>query len=86
MNKKERIAKIDLRMAQLKARKQRIEASERARKRKMDTQRKILLGAALLTRLQQEDNKAEDLLVWLRGALTEKDRGRLDKLNEDLSS
>ncbi len=64
---------------QLNARIQKIQALENAKKRKVDTQVKILLGAALLTRLDQNDERAQGLLVWCKSALSQRDQERLEK-------
>ena len=63
---------------QLNARIQREKSKEAEKKRKLDTQAKILLGSALLNRLESNDPKANDLLQWCRDALTDKDKIRLD--------
>lgn len=63
---------------QINARIQKIKTKEGARKRKADTAVKILLGAALLKRIGENDEKAAGLLDWCRSILTEKDQARLD--------
>ncbi len=67
---------------QINARLQKITARENTKKRKADTTVKILLGAALLTRLKLEDDKAEDLLKWCRSVLSERDQVRLARAME----
>ncbi len=64
---------------QINARIQKIRARENVTKRKYDTTAKVLLGAALLLRLEENDEKAQELLRWCRSVLSDRDKERLDK-------
>lgn len=65
----ERIAALESRLRQEKARKQQIEARKRAieskRKRSEDTRRKILVGAAILTKVERGEWPQDKLLAVL---------------------
>ena len=63
---------------QLNAKIQQAKAKESAKKRKLETQAKILLGSSLLNRIQSNDEKADSIFKWCREALTDKDKERLD--------
>ncbi len=63
---------------QLNAKIQQAKAKETEKKRKLETQAKILLGSALLNRIQSSDEKADSIFKWCREALTDKDKERLD--------
>lgn len=63
---------------QLNAKIQQAKAKESAKKRKLETQAKILLGSSLLNRIQSKDEKADSIFKWCREALTDKDKERLD--------
>ena len=63
---------------QLNAKIQQAKAKETEKRRKLDTQAKILLGSALLNRIQSSDEKADSIFKWCREALTDKDKNRLD--------
>lgn len=73
----ERIQGLEDKLQQLKARQARVEARKRAlasrRARKDDTRRKILAGAALLARIDQDRFPASELRTWLDEALTRND-------------
>ena len=74
----EKLDKLIKQRDQLNAKIQKEKSKESERKRKLDTQAKILLGSALLNRINSNDSKADELFRWCREALTEKDRVRLD--------
>lgn len=63
---------------QLNAKIQAAKSKETQKVRKQQTQAKILLGQALLSRLENNDGKAEDIYGWCRDTLTDKDKARLD--------
>lgn len=78
----EKLDKLIKQRDQLNARIQKEKSKESERKRKLDTQAKILLGSALLNRINSNDSKADELFRWCREALAEKDRVRLDSALE----
>ncbi len=63
---------------QLNAKIQQAKAKETEKRRKLETQAKILLGSSLLNRIQSNDEKADSIFKWCREALTDKDKERLD--------
>ena len=71
------IAALETKLKQAKARKQKIEAQKRAAERKVersqDTRRKILVGAAILAKVEREDWPKEKLLAMLDSTLTRND-------------
>jgi hypothetical protein len=73
----ERISSLETRLQQLKVRQARIEARKRAlsqrRSRKEDTRRKILVGAIVLTRVEQGLLPESELRTWLDAALSRAD-------------
>jgi len=73
----ERIATLETKLKQEKARKQQIEARKRAaeskRQRSQDTRRKILIGAAVLARVERGEWPQAKLLAVLDAALTRAD-------------
>jgi hypothetical protein len=73
----EQIATLEDRLKQLKLRQQRIDARQRAlqaqRQRKAETRRKILVGGAVLAKVQRGEIAAEQLRDWLDQALTRAD-------------
>jgi hypothetical protein len=73
----ERITATEGRLKQLKAKQQRIEARRKAvetnRARKADTRRKILIGAVVLTKIERNEFKQEQLNMWLNEALVRPD-------------
>ncbi len=70
----ERIKQTEERLKQLKARKQQLEARKRAieakKNRSDDTRRKILLGAAILQKVESGEWKRERMLALLDATLT----------------
>ncbi len=70
----ERIKQAEERLKQLKARKQQLEARKRAieakKNRSDDTRRKILLGAAILQKVESGEWKRERMLALLDAMLT----------------
>jgi len=72
-----KIAELEEKLRQLKAREQAVEARRRSlessRARKADTRRKILVGAVVLARVERGDIAAADLRGWLDQALTRGD-------------
>lgn len=66
----DRLEKLKKQQEQLKARIQSLEAGQKTRERKKDTQRKILLGALVLEKLKRGDPVAESLRAELDGYLT----------------
>jgi septal ring factor EnvC (AmiA/AmiB activator) len=73
----ERIDSLEDRLKNLKARRQRIEARERTvenrRTRREETRRKILVGAIVLAKVDQEVLAESTLRSWLDKALTRSD-------------
>lgn len=79
----ERIAALEEKLKQEKAKKQKIEARKRAaelqKKRSDDTRRKILVGAAVLAKVDRGEWPKEKLLSMLDNALTRpEDRALFD--------
>jgi len=77
LNRVEKIAQLEEKLRQLKAREQAIEARRRTlesrRSRKVDTRRKILVGAIVLAKVERGEIARADLTRWLDGALTRSD-------------
>ena len=73
----ERIAALQERLQQLKAQQQRVAARQKSlesrRQRKIDTRRKILVGAMLLARVGQGRISEAELHDWLDEVLTRPD-------------
>jgi hypothetical protein len=73
----ERIATLEAKLKQEKARKQLIEARKRAAesklKRSQDTRRKILIGAAILAKVERDEWPEAKLLALLDATLTRSD-------------
>lgn len=73
----ERIATLQERLQQLKARQHRAAARQKSlesrRERKADTRRKILVGAAVLARIERGLIPEAELRDWLDEALTRPD-------------
>lgn len=65
----ERLENLRKRRAALDAELGRLEARERAEKRKQDTRRKILLGAVVM---QEMENHPDEIGVWARKLLAER--------------
>ena len=75
--RRSRIADLEQKLRQLKAREQAVEARRRTlesrRSRKADTRRKILVGAIVLAKVEQGEFPHERLQSWLDAALTRVD-------------
>ncbi len=73
----EQITVLETRLKQLKAKQQRVEARRRSiearRTRKVDTRRKVLIGAVVLARIEQGRFPETELRAWLDEALTRDD-------------
>ncbi len=73
----ERIAALEAKLKQEKAKKQQIEARKRAveskKKRSDETRRKILVGAAILAKVERGEWPQEKLLALLDASLTRAD-------------
>jgi len=73
----ERIAALEAKLKKEKAKKQQIEARKRAietkKKRSEDTRRKILVGAAILAKVERGEWPGEKLLAMLDLSLTRAD-------------
>ena len=73
----ERIAALETKLKQEKAKKQQIEARKRAAeskaKRSIDTRRKILVGAAILAKVERGEWPQDKLLALLDASLTRAD-------------
>ena len=76
----DRIATLEAKLKQEKAKKQKMEARKRAfeskKKRKDDTRRKILVGAVVLAKVERGEWSKEEFLEMMKKALIHKnDRG-----------
>ena len=73
----ERIAALETKLKQERAKKQQIEARKRAAesraKRSQDTRRKILVGAVILAKVEHGEWPKERLREWMDKALTRAD-------------
>ena len=73
----ERIAALETKLKQEKSKKQQIEARKRAAeskaKRSIDTRRKILVGAAILAKVESGEWPQDKLLAMLNASLTRAD-------------
>lgn len=73
----ERITALETKLKQEKAKKQKIEALKRAAeskaKRSIDTRRKILVGAAILAKVERGEWPQDKLLTMLDASLTRAD-------------
>ena len=80
----DRIAGLEDKLRQLKARQARAEARQRAllsrRARKDDTRRKILAGAIVLAKVEAGELESERFRLWLDQALTRADDRALFEL------
>jgi len=80
------IANLEAKLKQAKAKKQQIEARKRAmetkEERAKDTRRKILVGAAILTKVERGEWPKEKLLAMLDSTLTRPDDRALFSLSE----
>lgn len=80
----EQITALEGRLKQLKAKQQRVEARRRSieakRTRKVDTRRKVLVGAIVLARIEQGRFPEAELRAWLDEALTRDDDRALFEL------
>lgn len=79
------IASLEAKLKQAKAKKQQIEARKRAleskEERAKDTRRKILVGAAILAKVERGEWPKEKLLAMLDGSLTRPDDRSLFNLS-----
>jgi len=82
----ERIAHLEAKLKQEKAKKQQVDARKRLAeskaKRTIDTRRKILVGAAILARVEHGEWPRDKLIEMLNAALTRADDRALFGLNE----
>jgi len=69
----DKIAAIDKKIAVLEARKQRLEAFVKTNDRKLDTRRKIIIGAAVL-KLASEDDSFKKMVLNIIDSLSERDQ------------
>lgn len=73
----EQISTLEEKLKLLKLRHQRIEARKKSieskRERKADTRRKILIGAVVMTKVEQKEMDPEILQGWLDHALSRAD-------------
>jgi hypothetical protein len=80
----DQISTLEERLKQLKLRAQRIEARKKSidakRERKADTRRKILVGAIVMAKVEQQVMDEKLLRGWLEEALTRSDDRALFKL------
>lgn len=80
------IANLEAKLKQAKAKKQQIEARKRAletkEERAKDTRRKILVGAAILAKVERGEWPREKLLNMLDASLTRSDDRALFSLSE----
>ena len=79
-----KIAELEEKLRQLKAREQAVESRRRSlesrRARKVDTRRKILVGAIVLARVERGEISEAELRRWLDAALTRQDDRQLFNL------
>jgi hypothetical protein len=70
----DQITTLQTRLLQLKLRQQRVEARQQAiaagRERKVDTRRKILLGAVIMNRMKDSESTRQEVLSWLDAELS----------------
>lgn len=82
----ERIAELETKLKQERAKKQQIEARHRAAasklKRSQDTRRKILVGAAILAKVERGEWPRDKLLAMMEATLTRDDDRALFGLPE----
>jgi len=80
----DRIATLEAKLKEAKAKQQQIEARQRAadakRTRQQDTRRKVLVGALILSRVERGEWPREKLLAMLDAALTRADDRALFEL------
>lgn len=80
----EQITVLETRLKQLKAKQQRVEARRRSiearRTRKIDTRRKVLVGAVVMARVEQGRFPEAELRAWLDESLTRDDDRALFEL------
>lgn len=80
----DRIATLEAKLKEAKAKQQQIEARQRAadakRYRQQDTRRKVLVGALILSRVERGEWPREKLLAMLDAALTRADDRALFEL------
>ena len=84
VNFSERIATLEDRLKQLKAKQHQVETRRRAleskKKRKDDTRRKILVGAIVLAKVERGEFSDSKLRQWLSESLTRPDDRELFEL------
>lgn len=76
----ERLEKLKAQKAQIEARLAKLEAAEKAKERKLDTRRKVILGG-LVVKSINEGTMPPAVAAWLRGqwsAIAERDRSILE--------
>ena len=80
----DRISDLEAKLKALKTKQQRVDARARAlasrRAREEDTRRKILIGAAVLARVDRNELDHDDLQAWLDAHLTRDDDRALFEL------
>lgn len=80
----DRIATLEAKLKEAKAKQQQIEARQRAadakRSRQQDTRRKVLVGALILSRVERGEWPREKLLAMIDAALTRADDRALFEL------
>lgn len=73
----DKISKLEVQLKQAKAQKQKLEARKRAAERKVErsqeTRRKILVGAAILAKVERDEWPRDKLLALLESTLTRDD-------------
>ena len=81
----ERLEELQERKKAIEARMQAIRARTEQKKRKEDTRRKILLGALVLHRIENDSQRGPGILKWLReelpGFVGERDRHLFQELD-----
>jgi hypothetical protein len=78
----DKIAELEKKRDQLNARIQHEKSKQNAKKRKSETQLKILLGAAMLKKLDRLDDpeRRDEMLEYIKKDLAPRDQGRLRNL------
>ena len=61
--------KIEKRIRQLDAQKQRLKSQLRSKQRATETRRKILIGALVLSRIEQNDFRDTAIIAWVKDQL-----------------
>jgi uncharacterized protein YpiB (UPF0302 family) len=85
-DRQDKIAALEKKRDQINARIQKEKSRQNAKKRKSETQLKILLGAAMLKKLARLEtgDKRDELLEYIKKDLAPRDQGRFRDLLQQL--